>query len=96
MTCMEPSSSASGDGMQEASLAQARQDTGPHSPSVPRPRGFWMSRISRPRLKIETVPVDWETQTAIESVVTVIAAAASCRVPRPWGRGSSSLPRGAR
>src|SRR4051812_5513391 len=55
-----------------------------HNASVPRPRGFWMSRISRPRLKMETVPVDWETQTAIESVVTVIAAAASWRVPRPW------------
>ena len=47
-------------------------------------------------LKIETVPVDCETQTAIESVVTVMAAAASCRVPSPWGSVCSSLLRGAR
>ena len=62
----------------------------------PGPRGFWMSVTSRPRRKIEIVPVDCETQRAMASVVTVITAAASWRVPRPWGRGTSSLPRGAR
>ena len=33
--------------------------------SAVRPQGFWMSVISRPPLKIETVPVDCETQSAI-------------------------------
>ena len=35
------------------------------SPSPARPRGFWMSVSNRPRRKIETVPVDWETQRAM-------------------------------
>ncbi len=55
-----------------------------------------MSAMSWPCLKIETVPVDCEMQKETASVFTVMPAAASWRVPRPWGKGTSGLARGMR
>jgi hypothetical protein len=39
-----------------------------------------------PALKRLSVPVDWDTTTAIEPVMAVKAAAAACRAPSPEGR----------
>jgi hypothetical protein len=55
---------------------KGRRFPGFQSDSEFRPQGFWISVIRRPSLKIETVPVDCETQRAIAWVIEVMPAAA--------------------
>ena len=47
-------------------------------------------------VEYEQLPCNVDPLKAMASVVEVMLAAASWRVPSPWGSGSSSRPRGAR